>query len=156
MYKGRHKAKFEGDHNKLNDLFNAYYNLKENNQISAKKAFEKFASTLHSHMLWEERILFPLLEKKLGGYYLEVVGTIKEEHCQLLDYLKIVHEKLQKGDKETEKDEHNLMSTLLKHENKEEKILHPEIIKHFSEDEIKKALNTMNETQSDIFIEDKT
>lgn len=155
MYKGRHKAKFEGDHNKLNDLFNTYYNLKENNQAGAKKAFDKFAGTLHSHMLWEEKILFPMLEKKLGGYYLEVVGTIKEEHFQLLDYLKILHEKLQKGDKETENDEQNLMTTLLKHENKEEKILHPEIIKHFSEDEIKKALNLMNEIHSDIFIEEK-
>lgn len=152
MYKGRHRAKFKKDHNKLNDLFNAYYNSKENNQIDAKKTFEKFANILHSHILWEERILFPVLEKKLGGYYLKVVDTAKEEHCQLVDYLKILHEKLQKGDKDTEKDEDDLMSTLLKHEDKEEKILHSEIIKHLSEDEIKQALNAMNKIQSDIFI----
>lgn len=151
MFKGHHKIKFEKDHNKLNDLFNTYSNLKDKNQGGYKEAFQVFANTLHSHMLWEEKVLFPILERKLGAHYIEITKDIKEDHVQLLNYLKLINKKIQNDETNTEGDEHKLMTLLLKHETKEEKILHPEIIKHLSQEEIKGALEEMNNISSDIF-----
>lgn len=151
MFKSHHKAKFGGEHDNLNALFNNYCNLKENKNISHKDAFQKFANALHCHMLWEERILFPLFEQKLGAYYIEITKDIKEEHVQLLNYLKTLYAKIQKEETDTEQDEQKLITTLFKHENKEETILHPEIVKHFSEEEIKRALQAASEISSDIF-----
>ena len=54
------------DHDRLDGLFKSYQQFKRSDFPKAKEAFVGFKFGLQRHIIWEEDILFPLFEKKMG------------------------------------------------------------------------------------------
>ena len=70
----------EKDHDRLDDLFNKYKDLKNSDPNKAEEMFSEFKSGLEKHILWEEDILFPLFEKKTGMYEGGPTAVMRLEH----------------------------------------------------------------------------
>ena len=57
---------YEQDHDRLDELFKTFQQLKRSDFPKAKEAFKEFKFGLQRHIVWEEDLLFPLWEKKTG------------------------------------------------------------------------------------------
>ena len=57
---------FEQDHDRLDELFKTFQQLKRSDFSKAKEAFKEFKVGLQRHIVREEDLLFPLWEKKTG------------------------------------------------------------------------------------------
>ncbi len=55
---------FEQDHDRLDELFKTFQQLKRSDFAKAKEAFKEFKFGLQRHIVWEEDQLFPLWEEK--------------------------------------------------------------------------------------------
>jgi len=51
---------YEKDHNRLDELFKTFQQLKRSHPPKAKGVFEEFKFGLERHIVWEEDLLFPL------------------------------------------------------------------------------------------------
>jgi iron-sulfur cluster repair protein YtfE (RIC family) len=119
---------FDNEHAKLVKLFNYYRDAKNENLTKAKELFKDFSGYLQRHMKWEETVLIPFLKQDKSTSYDNSIDIIRTEHIKILAYLKDLHEKIDKG-LAVEKEEERLIRNLLKHEEFEDEILHPAIIK---------------------------
>jgi regulator of cell morphogenesis and NO signaling len=54
------------DHQRLDNLFHEFTNLKGSDRQAVKKSFGEFKAGLERHIVWGEEILFPAFEKKFG------------------------------------------------------------------------------------------
>ena len=57
-------AFFEQDHDRLDEWFRTFQQLKRSDFAKAKDAFKEFEVGLQRHIVWEEDLLFPLWEEK--------------------------------------------------------------------------------------------
>ena len=57
---------YEQDHDRLDELFKTFQQLKRSDFAKAKEAFKEFKFGLQRHIVWEEDLLFPLWEEKTG------------------------------------------------------------------------------------------
>ena len=57
---------FEQDHDRLDEFFKTFQQLKRSDFAKAKEAFKGFKLGLQRHIVWEEDLLFPLWEEKTG------------------------------------------------------------------------------------------
>ncbi len=115
---------FDEQHKGINRLFKEYQDLKVKDANKAKELFEKFASNLQRHMLWEERILFPILLQEGCDNTSHAVEVIKVEHRKILQLLKKLYLKVSQKE-ESSREEEELISALIKHEEFEDDVLHP-------------------------------
>ena len=53
-------AFFEQDHDRLDELFKTFQELKRSDFSKAQEAFKEFKVGLQRHIVWEEDLLFPL------------------------------------------------------------------------------------------------
>jgi regulator of cell morphogenesis and NO signaling len=117
-------AYFGKDHDRLSVLFEKFQSLKRTDFQRAKYYFTEFKSGLNRHILWEEEILFPLFEQKMGIGNAGPTFEIKKEHKQIYKILEDINEKVEKLNPDTDKEEENFIKILFFHKIKEENVLY--------------------------------
>jgi hemerythrin-like domain-containing protein len=118
---------FAKDHDRLDDLFVRFQDLKRKNFAAAKDHFKRFLAGLQRHIVWEEDILFPIFERNAGMHGGGPTAVMRVEHRQIREYLDAIHDKVRAGSPESDEAERDLLEVLSAHNRKEESILYPTI-----------------------------
>ncbi len=113
------------DHEHLHASFHRFQSLKAGEQDKAAEAFQEFKAGLERHILWEERILFPWYDQKLGHLRNCLTAVLRRDHGQILVYLDEISRKLAQGDFATDDEEASLEMVLRIHNRKEEEAFYP-------------------------------
>lgn len=138
----------EKDHDRLDDLFNKYKDLKNSDPNKSEEIFSEFKSGLEKHILWEEDILFPLFEKKTAMYGSGPTSVMRLEHKNIKSILDEISGKLTGGSTNTDDFENTLVAFLSHHNHKEENILYPMIDNSVNDEELSELFVKMNELSS--------
>ncbi len=126
---------FETDHDRLDDLFKNFQELKRTDYPKAKEFFKACKTGLQRHIIWEEELLFPMFEDKSGIHEGGPTHVMRLEHRQIKAALEALHEKVRRQDPESDAEEDQLLATLFMHNQKEERILYPMIDRAVSTEE---------------------
>lgn len=118
---------FEKDHDRLDELFKTFQQLKRSDFPKAKEAFKQFKSGLQRHIVWEEDLLFPLWEKKTGRSEEGPTVVMRAEHRQIGQQLEAIHSKVAVQNPDSDQEEQALLDILGSHNRKEERALYPAI-----------------------------
>ncbi|OGQ47763.1 MAG: hypothetical protein A3H42_05390 [Deltaproteobacteria bacterium RIFCSPLOWO2_02_FULL_46_8] len=144
-------AYYEVDHNRLDELFEAFHLWKRKDFPKAKEFFREFKFGLQRHIVWEEEILFPLFEEKTGMRDCGPTAVMRMEHRQIKAALEAIHEKVKAKNPDSDTDEEQLISILSQHNQKEENILYPGIDHALQNDERKQVFQKMKEIPEERF-----
>jgi len=137
------------DHDRLDNLFDAFKNLKKSDISGAKKSFLDFKAGLQTHIAWEENILFPIFERETGMRDTGPTAVMRMEHGQIKNLLEEIDQQVLAGDsEESDEAETNLLEVLGSHNQKEENILYPAIDNLANEQEKEQAIAKMTATRS--------
>ena len=120
-------AFYEQDHDRLDDLFKTFQQLKRSDFLKAKEAFKEFKYGLQRHIVWEEDILFPLWEKETGITEGGATSVMRTEHRQIGQHLEAIHSKVMDQNPDSDQEEQALLNLLGSHNMKEERVLYPGI-----------------------------
>ena len=118
---------FEQDHDRLDELFKTFQQLKRSEFAKAKEAFKEFKFGLQRHIVWEEDILFPFWEKETGITEGGATSVMRAEHRQIEQQLEAIHGKVAEQDPNSDQAEQALLNLLGSHNMKEERVLYPGI-----------------------------
>ena len=118
---------FEQDHDRLDELFKTFQQLKRSDFPKAKEAFKGFKFGLQRHIVWEEEVLFPLWEGKTGMSEGGPTFVMRAEHRQIGQQLEAVHRKVADQNPDSDQEERALLDLLGSHNTKEERVLYPAI-----------------------------
>jgi regulator of cell morphogenesis and NO signaling len=118
---------FEKDHDRLDELFKTFQQLKRSDFPKAKEAFKAFKSGLQRHIVWEEDLLFPLWEEKTGMSDSGPTPVMRNEHRQIGQLLEAIHSKVAVQNPDSDQEEQALLDILGSHNRKEERALYPAI-----------------------------
>jgi regulator of cell morphogenesis and NO signaling len=129
---------FEGDHDRLDQLYRDYLQLKHIHFANAREKFISFKHGLERHITWEEEILFPIFQRKTGIVE-GPVAVMEDEHRQILHILDHLNLKLQNNDQSSNRFEHDLMVLLGGHNIKEENVIYP-VLDHLLTQNEKRSL----------------
>jgi iron-sulfur cluster repair protein YtfE (RIC family) len=129
------------DHGQLDALLEAFQEAKASDMAKAKDSLARFVSALNRHLQWEETILFPLFEQKLGQTGL--IRTLLGEHEEIREWLNALCAKVRQDDADTGYEETMLVEELGGHNAREEYTLYPELDKHLTEEEKARVFEAM-------------
>lgn len=118
---------YEQDHDRLDELFKTFQNLKRSDFGKAKEAFKEFKFGLQRHIVWEEDLLFPLWEEKTGRSESGPTFVMRNEHRQIGQLLEAIHRKVADQNPDSDQEEQALLNLLGSHNMKEERVLYPSI-----------------------------
>ncbi len=135
---------YEEDHDRLDGLFKSFQERKRTDFLRARESFIQFKFGLQRHIAWEEEILFPFFEQKLGASISQPVQVMRLEHRQIGKFLELIHNKVREGDPNTDKEERELLMFLENHNMKEEQILYPAIDQAATREDIESIFKTMD------------
>lgn len=137
------------DHDRLDNIFEEFKNLKKNDISAARRLFLDFKAGLQAHIVWEEDILFPIFERGTGMHDTGPTAVMRMEHRHIKKFLEEIGEKVLAGEVEgIEEAEIGLLEVLGAHNQKEENILYPAIDNLTSEQEKEQAITRMTEMTS--------
>jgi iron-sulfur cluster repair protein YtfE (RIC family) len=142
-------AFYEEDHDRLDELFKIFQTSKRSDFAKAKEAFKEFKVGLQRHIVWEEELLFPMLEEKTGMIEDGPTPVMRFEHSQIKQLLDAIHQKIEGQNLDTDQDEQGLVNLLSSHNRKEERALYPAIDNVTSADEREKIFSNMNSIPED-------
>jgi regulator of cell morphogenesis and NO signaling len=134
---------YETDHDRLDELFKRFQQLKRVDYPQAKRYFREFKFGLQRHIIWEEEILFPLFEQKTGMTNGGPTFVMRQEHRLIGKHLEAIHDKVKIMDPNSNDDEQALLNVLFAHNQKEEQILYPMIDRSVNDSERTKVFETM-------------
>ena len=120
-------AFYEQDHDRLDELFKTFQQLKQSDFAKAKESFKEFKVGLQRHIVWEEDILFPLWEKETGITEGGATSVMRAEHRQIEQQLEAIHGRVAEQDPNSDQAEQALLNLLGSHNMKEERVLYPGI-----------------------------
>jgi len=120
-------AFFEQDHDRLDEFFKTFQQLKRSDFAKAKEAFKEFKVGLQRHIVWEEDLLFPLWEKETGISEGGATSVMRAEHRQIGQHLEAIHQKVIDQSPDSDQEEEALLNLLGSHNMKEERVLYPGI-----------------------------
>lgn len=135
---------YEQDHDRLDDLFKQFQQLKGQDRIRAGECFRQFKEGLLRHIAWEEEILFPAFDGKNGLEGMGPTEVMRREHAQIKGRLSEIDRQLCSG-AESAPAEEALAATLEVHNHKEEGILYPAIDGQLSEQEVREIFSRMEQ-----------
>jgi iron-sulfur cluster repair protein YtfE (RIC family) len=118
---------FEQDHDRLDELFKAFQQLKRSDFTKAEQTFKDFKAGLQRHIVWEEDLLFPLWEKKTGMSDSGPTPAMRNEHRQIEEQLEAIYRKVENRNVDCDQEEQGLLNLLGSHNRKEERALYPAI-----------------------------
>lgn len=133
------------DHDRLDGLFREFQAMKGSDVGKAKHFFSEFKQGLQRHIVWEEEILFPLFEHRTGMEDRGPTAVMRMEHRQIKGFLEQIHDRIAKGEMNTDEFERGLLDVLVAHNRKEETILYPWIDQSLSAQEAEETLAKMRE-----------
>ena len=136
------------DHDRLDEIFNKFKQIKNRNINRAKELFGEFKNGLERHIVWEEEILFPLFEKQAGMNDSGPTFVMRTEHVRIKEIISGIHERAEKLDPDTDELENELLFVLTAHNDKEESILYPWIDNSISSQEKEEAFERIRVTIS--------
>lgn len=137
---------FEADHERLDQLFVSFMKFKNESFPRAVDYFNQWKSGLQRHIVWEENIIFPLFLKKTDNE--RPIRVMRFEHCQILQALDKLSEKVQRGNCNTDREEYQLLILLGEHSLKEEMVLYPSIEATLTEEEAADVFRKMDYLKS--------
>ena len=120
-------AFYEQDHDRLDELFKTFQQLKRSDFTKAKESFKEYKVGLQRHIVWEEDILFPLWEKETGITEGGATSVMRAEHRQIEQQLEAIHGRVAEQDPNSDQAEQALLNLLGSHNMKEERVLYPGI-----------------------------
>jgi len=120
-------AFYEQDHDRLDELFKTFQQLKRSDFPKAKEAFKEFKFGLQRHIVWEEDVLFPLWEENTGMSEGGPTCVMRAEHRQIGQQLEAIHGKVADQNHDSDQEEQALLDLLGSHNMKEERVLYPAI-----------------------------
>lgn len=129
---------FQADHQRLDTLYKSFKQSFEKDLVAAKQFFKDFKEGLFRHIEWEEDLLFPVFEMKTGMINRGPTAVMRKEHGIIKFLLEQMHENFNIVTISQTIGE--LDSILNAHNQKEERILYPEMDEIFSKDEIAKLV----------------
>jgi len=135
MKKNLIKSYFEADHDRLDLVFRRFQGLKRESYPDAKPYFKVFFKGLKRHIVWEEDVLFPIFEQKMGLKDEGPTFVMRQEHRRIGEFLNRIHEKVRQADVSSDDDEEMLIEVLEAHNFKEEQVLYPALDQMLTEDE---------------------
>jgi regulator of cell morphogenesis and NO signaling len=135
---------YEQDHDRLDELFKTFRQLKRSDLAKAKEAFKDFKSGLQRHIVWEEDLLFPLWEEKTGMSESGPTFVMRAEHRRIGQQLEALHDNVVKQNLDSDQEEQALLDLLGSHNMKEERVLYPAIDQMTSEEEREIVFRNMN------------
>ena len=118
---------YEQDHDRLDELFKTFQQLKRSDFAKAKEAFKDFKFGLQRHIVWEEDLLFPLWEEKTGMSEGGPTFVMRAEHRRIGQQLEAIHDKVAEQNPDSDQEEQALLDLLGSHNMKEERVLYPSI-----------------------------
>ncbi len=142
---------FAHDHDRLDQLLSTYRQMKRVDFTAAKQAFKEFKFGLQRHILWEETVLFPLFEAKTGMRGQGPTAVMRAEHREIGRRLEALHDKVQRQDVDSEREEQSLIEALFLHNQKEENILYPAIDRLSSDEDRSAAFKKMDEIPEEAY-----
>ena len=142
-------AFFEQDHDRLDELFKAFQQLKRSDFPKAKDAFKGFKFGLQRHIVWEEDLLFSLWEKKTGMTESGPTPAMRNEHRQIGQQLEAIHRKVTDQNPDSDQEEQALLDLLGSHNRKEERALYPAIDQVTSPEERETVFRDMKNIPED-------
>ena len=142
-------AFFEQDHDRLDELFKAFQQLKRSDFPKAKDAFKGFKFGLQRHIVWEEDLLFSLWEKKTGMTESGPTPAMRNEHRQIGQQLEAIHRKVTDQNPDSDQEEQALLDLLGSHNRKEERALYPAIDQVTSAEERETVFRDMKNIPED-------
>jgi iron-sulfur cluster repair protein YtfE (RIC family) len=145
------QAHFAQDHDRLDQLLETYRRLKQVDYAQAKAAFREFKTGLQRHILWEERILFPLFEDKTGMRDHGPTVVMRAEHQEIGRRLEALHDKVRQQNVDSDQEEQSLLQALFTHNQKEENVLYPALDRLSSEEERVAAFKRMEELPEEAY-----
>jgi iron-sulfur cluster repair protein YtfE (RIC family) len=134
---------FEQDHDRLDELFKTFQQLKRSDFVKAKDAFKGFKVGLQRHIVWEEDLLFPIWEEKTGMSESGPTPVMRNEHRQIGQQLEAIHQKVADQNPDSDQEELALLDLLGSHNRKEERALYPAIDKVTSPEERETIFRSM-------------
>jgi hemerythrin-like domain-containing protein len=137
------QAEFAADHDRLDQSFASYRQVKRSSLARARDLFHQFKLGLQRHIAWEEEVLFPLFEQKTGMVQVGPIPVMRREHRHIRAYLDAVDAKLRNDDPSSENEEWGLLAALAVHNEKEEKVLYPTLDRLLSDAEKAEAFTAM-------------
>ncbi len=142
-------AFFEQDHDRLDELFKTFQQLKRSDFAKAKEAFQGFKFGLQRHIVWEEDLLFALWEKKTGMSDSGPTPAMRNEHRQIGQQLEAIHQKVMDQNPDSDQEEQALLDLLGSHNRKEERALYPAIDQVTSAEERETVFQEMKNIPED-------
>jgi regulator of cell morphogenesis and NO signaling len=142
-------AFFEKDHDRLDELFKTFQQLKRSDFAKAKEAFKDFKFGLQRHIVWEEDVLFPLWEEKTGMAEDGPTFVMRAEHRQIGQQLEAIHRKVADQNPDSDQEEQALLNLLGSHNMKEERVLYPSIDQMTSAEESETVFRNMKNIPED-------
>ena len=134
---------FEQDHDRLDELFKTFQQLKRSDFPKAKEAFTEFKFGLQRHIVWEEDLLFPIWEQRTGMSDSGPTPVMRNEHRQIGQQLEAIHQKVADQNPDSDQEEQALLDLLGSHNRKEERALYPAIDKVTSPEERETVFRSM-------------
>lgn len=139
------------DHDRLDNIFEEFKNLKKNDISGARRLFLDFKAGLQAHIVWEEDILFPIFERGTGMHDTGPTAVMRMEHRQIESFLEEIGEKLlAEGMEGVNEAEISVLEVLGSHNQKEENILYPAIDNLTSEQEKEQAIEKMTASMTEL------
>jgi regulator of cell morphogenesis and NO signaling len=135
---------YEQDHDRLDELFKTFQQLKRSDFSKAKEAFKDFKFGLQRHIVWEEDLLFPLWEEKTGMSEDGPTFVMRAEHRRIGQQLEAIHDKVAEQNPDSDQEEQALLDLLGSHNMKEERVLYPSIDQVTSVEERETVFRNMN------------
>lgn len=139
------------DHERLDQLLDAYRQLKRVDFALAKQSFREFKFALQRHIISEETILFPLFEDKTGMRDNGPTAVMRAEHREIGRRLEALHDKVRRQDVDSEREEEELIEALTAHNRKEEGVLYPAIDRLTSDEERSDAFRKIDELPEEAY-----
>lgn len=140
---------FEQDHDRLDELFKTFQQVKRSDFAKAKEAFKGFKAGLQRHIVWEEDLLFPIWEEKTGMSESGPTPVMRNEHRQISQQLEAIHQKVEDQNPDSDQEEQALLDLLGSHNRKEERALYPAIDQVTSVDERETVFRDMKNIPED-------
>jgi iron-sulfur cluster repair protein YtfE (RIC family) len=134
---------FAEDHERLDGLLAHFRQWKRADCAGAKLYFREFKFGLQRHIVWEEKILFPLFEQKTGMHGTGPTEVMRHEHRLIGECLEALHDKVRRHDPESDAEELALLTALEAHNLKEEQVLYPMLDRLLSDEEKQAVADAM-------------
>ncbi len=131
------------DHDRLDSLFREFQGAVRRPPGRARELFSEFREGLLRHIGWEEELLFPRFEERMGMRDAGPTAVMRMEHRQIQGFLEEIRARVEAGDARTDAAEEGLLTVLKEHNRKEEAILYPWMDRTLAESEAREVLGKM-------------